>query len=214
MNEDYFLEIEAHFAARRGTIVVFSGKDWALMKSWREEAIPLSIIIEAIDQCFDKREKSGRKRVISGLRFCRHAVKELWAERRDLAIGRTGELPEQDPAALIERLAVRIAECAAHCQNAAMRDVVERASGQVRESAALTSVQKIDGRLFEIESQMIDELVGLVPPEEILRVNEELERVFAGQRGVDEKTLARTRGANLRRHVRGVIGLPPLSLFA
>lgn len=214
MNEDYFLEIEAHFAFRRGTFFILSGKDWALMKSWHDESIPLAIIIEALDQCFDNHAKSGRKRVISGLRFCRHAVKGLWAERRDLAIGRTGELPEQDPKALVERLAARVSECAIRCEGDAMREKIERAGHRVLETAALGSVQKIEERLLEIESELISDLVVLLPSEEIVRVNADVERAFIGQSRIDEKVLTRTREANLRRHVRGAIGLPPLSLFA
>ncbi len=82
--DDYFAEIESHFAYRRGTPFLFSGKDWALLKSWHEENIPLAVVLEAIDACFDSREKSERKGVVSSLSYCRHAVIEQIAVDREV----------------------------------------------------------------------------------------------------------------------------------
>src|ERR671935_1782558 len=83
-SEDYYLEIEAHFAHRRQTPFILSAKDWALMRKWHDEGIPLPVVIEAIDSVFEKNETSGRRKVISSLSYCRHAVKEMWNERREL----------------------------------------------------------------------------------------------------------------------------------
>jgi hypothetical protein len=68
-SDDYFLEIESRFAELRETPFVFSAKDWALMKSWHDDGIPLAIVLEAIDSCFEKRRETGRKRVISSLSY-------------------------------------------------------------------------------------------------------------------------------------------------
>ena len=81
-DDDYFLEIEAHFAQRRGTPFILSAKDWALMRKWADESIPLPVVIEAIDGVFEKNETSGRRKIISSLSYCRHAVKEWRWERR------------------------------------------------------------------------------------------------------------------------------------
>src|SRR6266852_9087427 len=106
----YYLEIEAHFAFRRSTPFILSGKDWALMQRWRDEGIPLPIVIEAIDSVFEKNETSGRRKVISSLRYCRHAVKELWEARRDLYVGGTDTTPEASPEARLAELAERLQE--------------------------------------------------------------------------------------------------------
>src|SRR5712691_11805471 len=108
-SDDYFLEIEGHFASRRGTPFILSGKDWALMQRWREEGIPLPIVIEAIDSVFEKNETSGRRKVISSLSYCRHAVKELWDERREIYAGAGEVMPEVNPEARLESLAQQIA---------------------------------------------------------------------------------------------------------
>src|SRR6266496_3488312 len=106
----YFLEIEAHFAQRRGTPFILSAKDWALMRKWAEDGIPLPVVIEAIDGVFEKNESSGRRKIISSLSYCRHAVKELWDARRDLYVGGSELTPEANPEVRLESLAQRIQE--------------------------------------------------------------------------------------------------------
>src|SRR5712671_3603320 len=59
--ETYFQEIEAHFALRRGTPFILNAKDWALMKKWYEDGLPLPVVIEAIDAVFEKNETSVPK---------------------------------------------------------------------------------------------------------------------------------------------------------
>src|SRR5437762_12916287 len=90
---------------RRGTPFILSAKDWVLMKKWHDEGVPLPVVIEAIDTVFEKNEASGRKKVISSLSYCRHAVKEIWEERRELAVGDGSITPEEAPDAALELLA-------------------------------------------------------------------------------------------------------------
>jgi hypothetical protein len=199
--DDYFLEIEAHFAKRRNTPFILSAKDWALMKGWRETGVPLPVVIEAIDQVFEKNETSGRKKVISSLSYCRHAVKELWNERKEMMVGGAAATPEEGPAALLERLASEIER------------VSPGKAQSVRELARLQSVPKIEERLIEIERELIAELVASLPEPEILAIRAEVGRVLGDASRLDAATRARTEEANLRRIVRERFGVPRLSLL-
>ena len=38
---NYFTEIEEHFQRRRGSVLLLSTLDWALIETWREAGIPL-----------------------------------------------------------------------------------------------------------------------------------------------------------------------------
>src|SRR6185436_7296332 len=105
VSADYFLEIEAHFASRRGTPFILNAKDWALMQAWAAEGIPLPIVIEAIDSVF---EKSEGKKTINSLHYLRHAVRDLWKERQSLQVGAHEDSPEADPTPLLEALAAAI----------------------------------------------------------------------------------------------------------
>src|SRR2546421_5512756 len=133
---DYFLEIEAYFAQRRGTPFILSAKDWALMRKWAEDGIPLPVVIEAIDSVFEKNETSGRKKVISSLSYCRHAVKELWEERKELAVGDDATTPEAAPVEALNALATELESS----------DVARLFAPRVRELASEKSVPRIEER--------------------------------------------------------------------
>src|SRR5262245_55581077 len=78
------------------------------MKKWHDEGVPLPVVIEAIDTVFEKNETSGRRKVISSLSYCRHAVKEMWDDRKDLYIGQGEATPEAAPAEILETLAQQL----------------------------------------------------------------------------------------------------------
>jgi len=194
-SDDYYLEIEAHFAFRRATPFILSGKDWALMQRWRTEGIPLPIVIEAIDSVFEKNETSGRRKVISSLSYCRHAVKELWDARRDLYVGGSDTTPEASPETRLEELANRLDEPFA---------------SRVRDLARERSVPRIEERLMEIERELIDSLIA---SQDVDALRREISISLGDASKLDPKIRARTEEANLRRVVRERFNLPRLTLF-
>ena len=191
MSADYFLEIESHFAHRRGTPFVLSAKDWVLMKKWAEDGIPLPVVIEALDSVFDKQEEKGKK--VNSLSYCRHAVKEMWDERRALQVGAEGASPEEDPGQRLELLAAALEAASAGAF-----------APRVRKLASLRSLPKIEEALMELE----EELIGALATGEL---RAEAARIAGA--GLDEKVRARTIEANLRRVVREHYGLPRLTVF-
>ena len=186
VSADYYTEIEAHFARRRGTPFVLSAKDWALMKEWHDGGVPLPVVIEAIDSVFDKKEAKGQK--VNSLSYCKHAVKELWDERRELQVGLEGSVPEADPSSRLEALAAALP-----------------AEYAERVRALRGSVPQIEEQLMEIESALIEELLPQAP-----ELRAEAEALVAG---ADEKTRARSLDAHLRRLARERFAIPRLSLF-
>jgi hypothetical protein len=194
-SDPYFLDIEAHFAVRRNTPFILSAKDWALMKKWRDEGIPLPVVIEAIDSVFDKNETSGRRKTISSLTYCRHAVKELWEDRKALFVGGE-ESPETSPQLLLDALAGKLEEI----------DVAKPFAPRVRALANEKSVPKIEEALIDLEREMfasitVDDLRG------------EVATALGDTSKLDEKTRARAEEANLRRLIRERYRLPRLTLF-
>ncbi len=212
--ESYFEEIEAHFGRRRGTSFVFSSKDWALMKGWHEQGVPLAIVLEAIDSCFDKREQSGRRREsISSLSYCRHAVLDLWDERKDQFVGHEGSVPEADPVAALTTLEAAIRECA-EGGDAAVRPVFDATIAEIAllERSAQT-VPQVEEALVVIEDRLIARLLAAMPAESRDALVASVERELARYAMPDEDTRAKTRDANLRRQVRKAFSVPRLSLF-
>jgi hypothetical protein len=193
IKETYFQEIEAHFALRRGTPFILNAKDWALMKKWYEDGVPLPIVIEAIDTVFEKNETSGRRKVISSLSYCRHSIKELW----------TGDVaPEAGPEALLEGLAVQLETS----------EVAAPFAARVRALASEKSVPKIEERLIDLERELVDAFIA-ADPAAITAIRADIAVALGDTSRLDAKTLARTEEANLRRLVREKFGLPRLTLF-
>ncbi len=210
--DDYYLEIESHFSDRRGTPFIFSARDWALIREWKESGIPLSIVIEAIDSCFDKRAETARRRTISSLSYCRHAVKDLWAERRELQVGAEGSVPEQAPAAGLEALASAIEQSAREASDTSVGDRLAKAAAAVGGMRG-KSVPEIENALIEIEEKLYEDLDVLLPPETRQSIDEKLARSLSEAEFRDDATRERTRQANLRRILRRELALPRLSLF-
>ena len=186
MSADYFQEIEAHFAHRRGTPFILSAKDWTLMQQWAADGIPLPVVIEALDSVFEKREAAGKK--VNSLSYCKHAVKEMWEERKALAVGAEGVSPEEDPSARLDLLAAALEPTPA----AAF-------ASRVRELAALRSLPRIEEALMALEEEMIAALATSELREEAARMVPNAE-----QRAID---------AHLRRLVREHHGLPRLTVM-
>jgi hypothetical protein len=210
---DYFLEIEARFAERRGTPFIFSGKDYALLKEWETEGIPLAIVLEAIDSCFEKRVKSGRKGTISSLSYCRHAVKELWGERKEMQVGSGEAIPELDSSVQLESLATALKAAAAEVVEAAFAPLLMRGAEAVLALAGRHSVPEIEELLVKLEGQLVDELMAALPEPQRQDLLGRVDAELKGYSIPSEDVRRKTREANLRRAVRRLAAIPRLSLF-
>jgi len=90
---NYFTEIEEHFQRRRGTLLLLSTLDWALIETWREAGIPLEVVLRGIDDAFDRyeaRQRSNpqrRLRQVNGLAWCAQAVMESAELQKEAATG-------------------------------------------------------------------------------------------------------------------------------
>src|SRR5262252_912966 len=89
---NYFTEIEERFQQRRGSLLMLSTLDWALIETWREAGIPLEAVLRGIDGAFDKYEAralcaQGRLRKVNGLAWCAQSVMEATEEAMEASIG-------------------------------------------------------------------------------------------------------------------------------
>jgi hypothetical protein len=210
--DDYFLEIESHFAARRGTPFIFSGKDWALMKSWKDEGIPLPLVLEAIDTCFRKKEETPRRRTISSLSYCRHAVREMWDERKELLVGSSESVPESGGGAALETLAAALESAAAAAETSELARLLREAATRVGELPRTEAVPRLEESLIAIERALLDALGAALPAEAARALDDEVTMSLAGHK-LDAAIAERTRQANRMRLMRRRLGIPRLSLF-
>src|SRR5258708_28024514 len=72
---NYFTEIEEHYQRRRGTGLLLSTLDWALIETWKQANIPLEAVLRGIDMAFDRWERRPKKtKRINGLGYCSQEV--------------------------------------------------------------------------------------------------------------------------------------------
>ena len=89
---NYFTEIEERFQQRRGSLLMLSTLDWALIETWREAGVPLEAVLRGIDNAFDKHDaktlrSSGRTRKVNGLAWCAQSVMEAVEQAMEASIG-------------------------------------------------------------------------------------------------------------------------------
>jgi len=89
---NYFTEIETCFQRRRGSLLMLSTLDWALIESWREAGVPLEAVLRGINAAFDShaersQRSTRRPRQVNGLAWCAQAVLEAVQQANDAAIG-------------------------------------------------------------------------------------------------------------------------------
>ena len=87
---NYFTEIEHRFQQRRGSLLMLSTLDWALIETWREAGIPLEAVLRGIDLAFDRqaaKRQTARTRKVNGLAWCAQAVFESVENAAEAAAG-------------------------------------------------------------------------------------------------------------------------------
>src|SRR5262245_23251625 len=101
---NYFTEIERFFQTKRSAFTLLSTLDWVLIENWKEQGIPLEVVLKGIDRTF---ERSKSKEKIGSLGYCAKAVAQVCEESKDLRVEKP-ELPDisaDQVAAYIEKLA-------------------------------------------------------------------------------------------------------------
>jgi hypothetical protein len=84
---NYFTEIEDAFVRRRGKHLFLSPLDWALMETWKQQGIPLHIVLRGVERSFDSYESRPRKRTVKTLLYCQEEVEAQFAEWVDARVG-------------------------------------------------------------------------------------------------------------------------------
>ncbi len=138
---NYFTEIEERFQQRRGSLLLLSTLDWALIETWREAGIPLEAALRGIDAAFDKyetRQKRARMQRINGLAWCAQAVMQAAVELNEASTGSaSAQAATQDSGFEHERVAAHLAAAAEALDAAAVAPEACRATaGRLRELAA------------------------------------------------------------------------------
>jgi hypothetical protein len=222
----YFSEIEEHFQRRRGTTLLLSTLDWALIESWKESGIPLAAVVRGIDDAFDNYDARPRKtRKINSLAYCSQAVLTAAEDMQEAALGT--HKPSAGPAIDLKQVAdylegnakvIASAVAGAKFPDPA-RGIASSTAASLRELAAALStsapkLEEVEGRLTVLEEKLVAALVATAPESEMVQIREEAEREMAPyKRKMLAAQIEQLRRQYVQRRLLERAGLPRLSLF-
>ncbi|MDE3188571.1 MAG: hypothetical protein KGM96_13735 [Acidobacteriota bacterium] len=227
---NYFTEIEERFQQRRGSLLLLSTLDWALIETWREAGIPLEAALRGIDAAFDKyeaRQKRGRMRRINGLAWCAQAVMQAVEELREASAGTaSGSAESRAPGFEHERVAAHLEAAAAAldataiapeaCAATAAR--LRELGGEVRtappESAATHYLEALERTLTVLEEKLFATLTAAAPEDLLVALKEHAARELAPYRSrMGAVQLRQVEHQFVQKQLLVHYGLPRLSLF-
>jgi hypothetical protein len=209
----YYRAVEDHFAALRGTPFLFSPKDFALLRRWWREGVPLAAVLAGIAEVWERR-REREEDPVSSLSYCRHAVarhgKRLLAARAGAA--ETVAVP--DVAAALAALVAAIGDAEARWSDQpSIRGVLGDLARAVTSVPADGDPAAIEKALADLELAALDALARALPADAWgaveREVGESLDRL-----GVEPEVRERTRRALLLKAVRRLVGVPRLELDA
>lgn len=209
----YCRAIEDSFARLRGTPFLLSPKDFALIRKWWAQGVPLAAVITGMAEVFERRRVAGGDPV-SSLTFCRHAVVREAKRLAASAVGaqRDGAPPTCDVKGALDRLGVQVREVVErwrdHSSVAGALATLERAIATIPDDAPMDAVAETLARL---ETAALETLAGVLPADARARVDEAVGCETAGLQ-LDGAVRARTERALRLRAMRAEVGLPRLDL--
>jgi hypothetical protein len=228
---NYFTEIEERFQQRRGSLLLLSTLDWALIETWRDAGIPLDAALRGIDAAFDKyeaRQKKGRMRRINGLAWCAQAVMEAAEELREAAAGTattTAEAREsgfeharvaahlESAAAALDAAAVAPEACSATAVR--LRELAgEVCNPAAPENTAIDDLEALERTLTVLEERLYSAVRAAAPEELIVALKEHAARELAPYRSrMGVVQLRQVEGQFVQKQLLVHYSLPRLSLF-
>lgn len=227
---NYFTEIEERFQQRRGSLLMLSTLDWALIETWREAGIPLEAVLRGIDNAFDKHDTkaaraTGRARKVNGLAWCAQSVMEAVEQAREAAIGSATEAGAAVESGFETGRVRRYLEANAVVVEAAKLNAP--ADGVAAEVAARLralalgmiaapgmSLEELDRTLTVLEEKLFAALLTAAPEEELVRLREQAARELAPYKGkMQAVQIKQVQQQFLQKRVLEARKLPRLSLF-
>ena len=194
---NYFTEIEEHFCRRRGTTLMLSTLDWALIEIWKDTGIPLEAVLRGIDATFEKYDaRPSKTRKVNGLAFCAQEVLAAAEEIKDASVGGAKKptasegFQVPDIANFIRRNArqlesVNIPARSGFSARAVVREVVvslDQLADEISSKALPSRLEDLERRLTVLEEKLFAVLVAVAPEEELAAVRARADRELAPYR--------------------------------
>jgi hypothetical protein len=226
---NYFTEIEERFQKRRGSLLLLSTLDWALIETWREAGIPLEAALRGIDAAFDKydaRQKRAGMRRINGLAWCAQAVMQAAMELNEASAGTavTTSAPSESgfeheriaahleaAASTLDGTVVAPEPCAATAVR--LRELAAEVRASTEENAHV-DLEALERSLTVLEEKLFAALTAAAPEELLVGLKEHAARELAPYRSrMGAVQLRQVEHQFVQKQLLVHYNLPRLSLF-
>ncbi len=227
---NYFTEIEERFQRRRGSTLLLSTLDWALIETWKDAGIPLEAALRGIDSAFDRYdERPTRSKKVNSLAYCAQEVLTAAEEMKEAVVGtnrgedaasRTTGFEPAIVAAFLRRNAALLDVAKLPERSGISPNAVARETAQTLQQLATqlettrTRMEDLERHLTMLEEKLFSILLAAAPDEEVLSVRAQADRELAPYRSkmpaaqIDQLQKQYTYKRLLERY-----NLPRLSLF-
>jgi hypothetical protein len=223
---NYFTEIEEHFQRRRGTGLILSTLDWALIETWKDAGIPLEAVLRGIDTTFDHYERRPSKtKKINGLAFCSQEVLTAAEDMKEAAVGASSQAAGESPGLEPQEIAnfflanadkLRRIPAAAPVESVAnecattLSDLAESLKGQ----SARLRLEDLERHLTILEEKLLAALTMTTADADLLAVRTEADREIAPYRSkMPAAQIEQIRKQFVHKRLFEKTGIPRLSLF-
>jgi hypothetical protein len=227
----YFTEIEEYFWKKRGSHLLVSPLDWAIMETWQKAGVPLEAAFKGIDRAFESHSRSrrGAGRPLKSLAYCTDAVLDAAQEAQEAAAGKAPADRAAKPAPFDRHELRRYFDCNAEMLGAAAKAHAENpglvtlwkealrgleACTVVLESPGALDVEDLERRLTLLDERIHAGLLLHAGEDVLLRLRREMDSALAAyRRKMKAEQLALVEKQYLQKRLLEEFRVPRLSLF-
>lgn len=189
---NYFTEVEERYQKRRGTGLLLSTIDWALIETWKDAGIALEAVLRGIDATFDKYDRRPVKtKKINSLAYCAQEVLTAAEDMKEAAVGAGGETPAASAGLEADEIAQFFQKNAGKLRQVSSAPAVML----VAEECAVTlttlattlgasslRLEELEQRLTVLEEKLQAALTMTAPESELFELRAEADREIAPYR--------------------------------
>jgi hypothetical protein len=233
---NYFTEIEERFQRRRGSLLLLSTLDWALIETWKDAGIPLDAVLRGIDSAFDRYDqRPTRSRKVNSLAYCSQEVLASAEDMKDAAIGVSKESTEDNAThrqaasgfnhteitAYLRRNAERLEVAVLPSREGITPQTIARDAGQTLRDLAdgltakpTTRLEDLERHLTVLEEKLFAILLAAAPDADVVSVRAQADRELAPYRSkMAAPQIEQLQKQYLQKRLFEKYNLPRLSLF-
>jgi hypothetical protein len=225
---NYFTEIEEHYQRRRGTTLLLSTLDWALIETWKNAGIPLEAALRGIDVAFDKYDQRPTKsKKVNSLAYCAQAVLTAAEDMKEAAVGAESPVPPKALGFDAAEISAFLRGNAERLEKATLLEREGFATGTLARETARTlreiaesvelklpRLEDLERRLTIMEEKLFAALLTVTPDSDLVAVRVEADRDLAPyRRNMSATQVEQLHKQYVHKRLLERCGVPRLSLF-